>query len=178
MTSPRSTHCSFGVLIAMLAAAVLGACSESDPEAAPDPSASPAGTNSPAVEAVEPYEGYPDSMAVLGHSGAMALGSGNPDGNGSLQNNWATGSNPDVDSVYIRLLSENDAIDGNAHNLATVGADLPQIYEQAKAAVDLEPAPELVLVQAVDNDVRCPADDSDLDAFDLQLTRVLTTLTD
>jgi hypothetical protein len=179
MTSPRATLRPLGVLVALLTSVVLGGCSGPDPGAEPDAAASPAETgSSPTVEAVDPYDGYPDSMVVLGHSGATGVGSGDPDGQGSLPNNWATGSNPKVNSIYLRLQGNNDAIEGNAHNLAQNGADLPLIYEQAKAAINLEPAPELVLVQAIDNDIRCPAQDADLEAFDVALTRVLTTLTE
>jgi hypothetical protein len=163
-------------LAATLSLALLGGCSGSDPDAEANgdsaaSSASPAVSSSPAAE---PYHGYPDSMAVLGHSGATGEGSGG----GSLQNNWATGENPEVNSVYLRLLKENEAVEGNASNLAQGGADLGRIYEQALTAVTLDPAPELILVQAIDNDLRCPVEDGDLDAFEMQLTRVLTTLTD
>ena len=179
MTSPRSAPRPLGIFVALLAVVVLGGCSGSDPEAGPDAAASPGGkSSSRTVEPVEPYEGYPDSMVVLGHSGATGVGSGDPDRQGSIQNNWATGSNPDVNSIYLRLLSKNDAIEGNATNLAQNGADLPLIYEQAKAAVNLEPAPELVFVQAIDNDISCPLVDERLKAFDVSLTRVLTTLTE
>ena len=53
------------------------------------------------------HGGYPNSIAVLGHSGATGESS---DPNKPLhyearENSWATGTNPAVKSLYLRLLS-------------------------------------------------------------------------
>jgi hypothetical protein len=171
MTSLRTVL----ALVAMSLVAALAGCSSPEPDAeAGTESATSTNASTSRSPAGEPYQGYPDSMAVLGHSGATGEGSGL---GGSLQNNWATGENPDVNSVYLRLLEQNPVVEGHTHNLAQGGADLSRIYEQALAAVKLDPAPELVLVQAIDNDITCPADDGDLQSFEDQLTRLLTTLT-
>ncbi len=159
----------------VLSTAVLGGCSGSRAEAGSDPAPS-RGTDPPST--VEPYEGYPDSIAVLGHSGATGEGSGGEPGVEVRENSWATGTNPDVNSVYLRILSAHEAIEGHAANLAEAGSDLSAINEQAATAVELDPAPELVLVQAIDGDLVCPADDSDLRVFEDQLTQLLTTLSE
>jgi hypothetical protein len=160
----RTIHAVFaGIAMALLT------CACSGPEDTDVPSASQAPT---------PYTGYPDSIAVLGHSGATGEGSGGEPGVEVRENSWATGTNPAVNSVYLRILQANKAIEGHANNLAEGGADLAKIHEQAKAAVALDPAPQLVLVQAIDNDLACPAGDAELKRFEDQLTQVLTTLSD
>src|SRR3954462_13056093 len=129
MTSPR-IHLRLAASAATLALALSGGCSTSDSNAE-------ARDESAASPAVEPYDGYLDSMAVLGHSGATGEGAGGP------ESSWATGTNRDVNSVYLRILSKHDAIEGHAFNLAEGGADLGEIYHQAESAVRRDPAPEL-----------------------------------
>ena len=55
------------------------------------------------------YVGYPNSIAVLAHSGATGenIGSCAVLASRSRANSWATGTNPAVNSVYLRILAEN-----------------------------------------------------------------------
>jgi hypothetical protein len=149
--------------------------SESGTDAGGDPATSPQTSAPPTAQ---PYTGYPDSIAVLGHSGATGEGSGGDPGVEVRENSWATGTNRDVNSVYLRILQHNEAIKGHAYNLAQGGANLSVINAQAEAAVELDPAPELVLVQAIDNDLVCPAGDPELQMFEDELTQLLTTLSE
>src|SRR4051812_5374581 len=62
------------------------------------------------------YIAYPSSIAVLGHSGATGENSdpGRP-GVEVRANSWATGTNPAVKSVYLRILAQHAGIKG--HNV-------------------------------------------------------------
>ena len=104
----------------------------------------------------------PDSMVVIGHSGATGYNSdpADPDRD-ATENSWATGTNPDVDSVYQRLLAVNPAIRDHNVNLAQDGSNVDALITQAQAAVQLDPKPDLVLVQSVDNDMRCDGRDDE-----------------
>ena len=60
-----------------------------------------------------------------------------------------------MQSLYSRILARNPAIRGNKFNLALGGADVASMLLQARKAVALKPAPELVVVQGIDNDITC-----------------------
>lgn len=126
--------------------------------------------------ATGPYTGYPDSMVVLAHSGATGENSGPKPGVEVRRNSWATGTNKKVNSVYLRILAKNPRIEGNNVNLAQAGANLEALQAQAAEAVRLRPAPELVLVQIMDNDMVCPATRRDYRRFTSGFVAALETL--
>lgn len=104
--------------------------------------------------------GYPSSIAVLGHSGATGLNSDplHP-GVDARANSWATGTNPAVKSLYLRILAKNERIRGHNHNFALDGATVAGLAAQASRISYLEQAPDLVVVQIIDNDIRCDGND-------------------
>ncbi len=75
------------------------------------------------------------------------------------QNSWATGTNPDVNSIYLRILAHSRAVKGHAVNLAKDGATVQDLMSQARHAVALKPAPDLFLIQTIDNDIHCDGTD-------------------
>jgi hypothetical protein len=79
-----------------------------------------------------------------------------------------------VQSLYSRILARNPAIRGNRFNLALGGADSASMLLQAKKAVGLKPAPELVVVQGMDHDIRC--DTGSHKPFRVAFARVLDVL--
>jgi hypothetical protein len=90
------------------------------------------------------------------------------------QNSWATGDNPKVDSVYLRILAHNPAIKGHAVDLAQDGASVDALTEQAREALTLNPVPDLFLIQTIDNDIRCDGTDAqNYAAFGAKLTSAL-----
>ncbi|HYN32682.1 MAG TPA: SGNH/GDSL hydrolase family protein [Ilumatobacteraceae bacterium] len=105
-------------------------------------------------------EEWPNSMVVLGHSGATGYNSdpANP-GSDAIQNSWATGDNPQVDSIYARALAQNPALEGNNFNLAVDGSTVSDLPRQVDAALALAPLPDLFIIQAIDNDIRCDGTD-------------------
>jgi hypothetical protein len=122
---------------------------------------------------------YPNSIAVIGHSGATGYNSDpHRPGVDATENSWATGSNPAVQSIYLRILSRNPAIKGHNFNLARDGSDVADLVRQAREAVALPTPPELVLVQTVDNDKRCDGTDpKNYKPYAATLSRALRTLT-
>jgi hypothetical protein len=121
--------------------------------------------------------GYPSSIAVLGHSGATGEGS-DPDRPGEevRANSWATGTNPEVKSLYLRILAKNPAIKGRNLNLAEAGGTVDMLVLQAEEAVSRKPKPDLFVIQIMDNDIVCPASADDLKAFRSTFVSALETL--
>jgi hypothetical protein len=121
----------------------------------------------PLAQAASPAAGgYPSSIAVLGHSGATGQNSdpARP-GQEARANSWATGTNPKVDSLYLRIRAKHPAIAGHVFNLAQGGATVTELLQQAREAVALHPVPQLIVVQIMDNDIVCPATAQDYAAF-------------
>jgi hypothetical protein len=161
-------------LIAITAAGC-GGSEKSPPQAGTSPKA--AGTATPPPAKRTP--GYPSSIAVLGHSGSTGEDSDPAQPHVEIRtNSWATGTNPRVDSVYERILARNPAIHGHNSNLAHAGATVDDLLGQAQEAVALQPQPELVLVQIMDNDMVCPAASSDYASFRARLVKALGVLAD
>jgi hypothetical protein len=121
--------------------------------------------------------GYPDSIAVLGHSGATGENSDpRQPGVEVRANSWATGTNPKVDSVYLRILAHNPAIRGHNDNYAEAGADVTALAAQANRLLASNPKPELILIQTIDADVTCPLNRRALSAYRGKLTATLEEL--
>ena len=104
------------VLVAALCA-LLASCSAAD-----GTGSGAATTTAPASAAAQASGQYPNAVVVLGHSGATGYDSDTkaPETD-ARQNSWATGDNPAVDSIYLRLLALNPAVRGHNTNLAVAG---------------------------------------------------------
>jgi hypothetical protein len=104
------------------------------------------------------YSGYPSSIAVLAHSGATGENSDpSRPGQEVRANSWATGTNPAVNSVYLRILAKNPKIEGHNVNLAHGSATVQDLVVMSKQVVAMTSKPELVLIQIMDADIVCPA---------------------
>lgn len=161
------------LVLVSLAVVPLGliACSGSADEGAGDASGAVASTAAPVVP------GWPSAIAAIGHSGLTGYDSDAP-GQDARGNSWATGDNPDVDSVYLRILAENPAIEGHATNLAVDGSGVADLLRQAEQITEADPKPELVLVQSIDNDIQCDGTDAqNLPLYREGLVDVMDTLT-
>jgi hypothetical protein len=127
----------------------------------------------PAVGTQIAAPAYPDSIAVIGHSFATGEGVSGPRAF-RIRNSWITGDVPAVQSLYSRILARNPAIRGNKFNLALGGADVAAMLLQARKAVTIKPAPELVVVQGIDHDIIC--DTVSHKPFEVAFARVLDVL--
>lgn len=104
----------------------------------------------------------PVGVIAIGHSGLTGENSDpNHPGQPAPENSWATGSSPEVDSVYQRLVVARPDTEGHVANTAVGGAGASSLAQQAKAALQSVPVPELVIVQTIDNDIKCDGTDAE-----------------
>jgi hypothetical protein len=163
--------------LALVVAATLGlaACGSDDqPSAASEPTKA-AASQAVAGAAISPVARTPelDAIGVIGHSGATGADSA-PDGSDVVANSWATGTNPDVESVYQRLLADHPALEGHGWNEAIDGSDVSSLMGQAEALMAEDPVPDIVLVQSIDNDIRCDGtDEQNYDPFEQSVREVV-----
>ncbi len=144
--------------LALVASALVGLAACSSGGGTPAVATSAAPTTATPGPAGTP--GYPDSIFVLGHSGATGYYSDpNNRERDATANSWATGTNPDVDSIYLRLLAKNPGIEGHNFTLAKDGSTVDDLLRQARNAVASDPVPELVMIETIDNDIRCDGTD-------------------
>jgi lysophospholipase L1-like esterase len=182
MSSHRLTALATLTLVA--ASAALAGCPGSDEEQPANKGASASTPAARKTEAAKPQasarkwsHGYPSSIAVLGHSGATGESSDpNQPGVEIRANSWATGSNTEVGSVYLRLLDRNPAIKGHNENYAEAGADVNALAGQADRLLARHAKPALILIQIMDNDLICPVNTGALSSFRRQLTAIVKKL--
>ena len=99
-------------------------------------------------------------VIAIGHSGLTGEGSA-ASASASLQNSWATGTNPEVNSIYQRLVATRPETEGKVANAATGGAPASELASQASRALEIVPTPALVIVSTIDGDIRCDGSDAD-----------------
>jgi hypothetical protein len=149
-------------------------CGPGSPSASPSPASSL--PSAPAASTTGSSE--PVGIAVIGHSAATGYDS-DPDRPGERvkANSWATGTNPLVQSIYLRMLATNPSLEGHATNIAVDGSNVAGLLAQASQLVDRTPKPQLVLVQTIDGDMKCDGTDAaNYDPYRTKLTEVLDTL--
>jgi hypothetical protein len=123
-----------------------------------------------------PSSTQPVGVIAIGHSGLTGENS-DPSSprQPAPQNSWATGTSTAVDSVYERLLAVRPAEKGHVANTAVGGAKVTALEGQAQSAFASVRAPELVIVQTIDNDIRCDGTDgANVRAFGATLKSALT----
>lgn len=116
----------------------------------------------PIPSAAEPPLPLPTSMVALGDSittGYNACGRFED----CPERSWSTGTDPEVESHYQRLLAISPAIEGRVANLAESGAKVEDLVEQARAAVDRHPDYVTVLIGAND---ACTSSENDMTSVD------------
>jgi hypothetical protein len=166
------------VAVATALVAVLAACgSDSEPAANSAESSAPSSPSTPAAPVDTPEL---DAIAVVGHSGATGTGTDPNNAYADVPaNSWATGDNPEVESVYQRLLATHPALEGHNYNGAVNGTDVFAHIDQAAAVMERSPLPDVVLVQTIDNDEQCDGTDKEhVTTFAEGLDDVITTVLD
>jgi hypothetical protein len=124
-----------------------------------------------------PYDEYPDSIAVIGHTTALGIGSNPADPTATVPaNSWATGTNPAVNSLYQRILALHPGIKDHYVNLSDVNATIDGAPTQAFGAATREPPPDLIVMQLLDYDVPCPADEGFITSYGSALVGALENL--
>ena len=94
---------------------------------------------------------YPSSIDALGGSFTRGFNTDCPDAwIDCPDNSWATGANPVVDSIYLRLLALNPRVRDNNFNDAESGSTMADLDAQAQSAVRRDA--ELVMIATGTND--------------------------
>ena len=123
---------------------------------------------------------------VIGHSGATGADSdvGSSAAASRLnaavarENSWATGTSPAVDSIYQRLLATSPEYNGHQFNLAADGATVTDMISQADYLTRVHPAPGIVFVEGVDDDIHCDGtDEQNYAPFQASFTTLLRSIT-
>ena len=97
---------------------------------------------------------HPVGIIAIGHSGLTGEGTaGFQEGDTSAS--WATGTDPAVNSVYMRLTAALPTTEGLVANAARGGAPASALVGQARTALAQVPAPALAIIATFDNDIRC-----------------------
>lgn len=158
------------VAVLTVVALTVACSSSSKPGTAAGGSGSASSTSAPPLSTT-----YPNSIVVLGHSGTTGANSDpNAQDSDARQNSWATGENPDVDSIYNRLLALNPAVKGHNSNFGVDGSDVDDLDGELVQALAVKPLPDLWMIQEVDNDMQCDGTDpQNYPKFAATLTKVL-----
>jgi hypothetical protein len=145
-------------IAAVLAACSLGTSTSGQPSSAltPGPSTAFVEVTPAATTKATSDLAHPVGVIAIGHSGLTGEGTSSTS-QAAPENSWATGTNLDVESIYLRLVEAVPDTQGHRQNQASGGAPASTLVAQAKAALAAEPAPRLAIVQTVDNDITCPA---------------------
>jgi hypothetical protein len=143
---------SAATMAAIIASALaVGGCGGADIAAAGPATSSTAAAVNPA---------NPVGVIAIGHSGLTGEGSDpSRPGQVALENSWATGTSPQVNSIYRRLVAVHPETVGHVANTAQGGAPASSLAGQAQFALETVPAPALVVVQTMDGDIRCDGTD-------------------
>ena len=151
-----------------IAAVLVGACAPAAEVGPGGASATPIVGASPSVAPSQPPAtattspipsgdlAHPVGIIAIGHSGLTGEGAG-ATSQPVQADSWATGTDPDVDSVYMRMLAALPETARHVANTAAGGAPASALSIQARAALADVPAPALAIVQTVDNDILCDA---------------------
>ena len=151
---------SCGPAAAVVAALALCSCSGGGTPTggSVDPSRVAATTSAASTPSSDPD--HPEGVIALGHSGMTGFQS-DPQrpGENVLDNSWATGSNPEVNSVYERLVAVRPKTQGLVANVSRNGEKADGLEFQVPAALAIVPTPALALFMIMDNDIRCDGTD-------------------
>ena len=140
-----------------LAALTAASCGSNSGAASAAANTAPASPPSGTTSASHP----PRGIIALGHS-ALTGENSDPQSPGvpALQNSWATGTNPAVDSIYQRLAAVDPTVRGHAVNAAAGGAPANSLVGQATQALSVVPTPRLVIIEIIGTDIACDGSDS------------------
>jgi len=141
------------------------------PSSAP-PTASASSTASPSTATASspeplltPDRSKPVGLIAMGHSGITGEGTGAP-GQAVPEDSWATGTAPEVNSVYLRMVGESPETESHVANAGHGAASASELAGMADQALRDVPVPALSIIQTIDNDIQCDGSDSArMDAF-------------
>ena len=103
----------------------------------------------------------PLGIIAIGHSGLTGANA-DPERprTDAPEYSWATGTDPGVNSIYQRLVALRPEYEGHVANRARNGAEAATLGIQAQGGLAEVPSPALVIIQSLDNDIRCDGTDA------------------
>lgn len=154
------------VLGAAFVCAMIMACGGDDSVNDAVPTATSASASSTLTPKAAP-DGPPVGIIAIGHSGLTG------------PNSWAVSTAPEVNSIYNRLVAVRPETQGHVSNQAEDGSEAGVLAAQARNGLKIVPAPALVIVSTIDNDIRCDgSDDERVAGFGEDVANALQTITD
>src|ERR671934_118999 len=113
----------------------------------------------PQLAAADPaVTGWPSRMAVAGDSISTGYGSDTTNGFNDPLHAWATGTDANVNSHYLRILAMNAAISGHNANCANPGARMADLVSQVACVNSQHPGYAPILLGG--NDVCAASEDT------------------
>src|SRR5262245_12118721 len=109
--------------------------------AAPSSAARASAAPSPSLDRSKPV-----GLIAMGHSGITGEGTGGQN-QAVPTKSWATGTLPEVDSVYLRMVEVLPATDGHVANAGEGGAPASRLAAMAEQALGTVPVPALAIIQ-------------------------------
>lgn len=163
-------------LVLVAGCASSGSGSTSDPSG---PTASiAASTSSPSAASPGRDRSKPVGLIAMGHSGITGEGTGGA-GEPVPEKSWATGTLPEVDSVYLRMVGLLPATEGNVFNAGQGGAPASRLEAMTERALAAVPVPALAIIQTIDADIQCDGNDADrMDAFGENVRKAIQLVVD
>jgi hypothetical protein len=113
----------------------------------------PAPSSTPSGDVAKPV-----GFVAIGHSGQTGRGTAEQR-EAALEYSWATGTNPKVNSIYLRLVKVRPEDKGYVANTAINGATASALDGEADLALRQVSAPALVIISIIGNDTRCDGTD-------------------
>lgn len=137
------------------------------------------GPAKPLEQRTAPYVGYPDSIAVIGIATANGYHTDPAHPGATIpENSWATGTNPQVNSLYQRILAHNNRIKGHRTTLVDPEVVAGEVGQLVDRLVTQSPPPDLVVMQVLDQNMICPASHRDFDQAGRDVVAALRTIQD
>ncbi len=133
----------------------------------------PAPSSAPSGRVAEPV-----GLIAIGHSGLTGHGTVDA-ADAALEYSWATGTKPEVNSIYRRLVKVRPEYEGHVANAAIDGALASALDGEADVALRQVSAPALVIISTFVNDVRCDGtDDQNIPEFGRAVGAALDNVTE
>jgi hypothetical protein len=142
-----------GVVIAITALAGCGSGAATTAVATSTPTSAPS-----LAPSATPDAAHPVGMIAIGHSGLTGEGTADQ-GQPNYDDSWATGTSPEVNSIYLRLAAVRPEFEGHVSNTARGGASASALVAQAQSALSAIPVPAFAIISTIDNDIKCDGQD-------------------
>ena len=150
---------SLGLLI-IATVVLVTACSGSTPGSSSSGLPSTSSASLIPLPTATPDLSSPVGVIAMGHSGLTGEGTGDQP-QAKVENSWATGNAPDVNSVYLRLVAARPETEGHLQNTASGGAPASLLLGQTQSALSVVPVPALAIISSIDSDIQCDGTDPD-----------------